>query len=93
MKNELAVTAAAMVVVALRVPAYAADPQAGKAAAEAKCAQCHAARDWEGEDAASLESLIHDIVAGTVKHKVKLQLSPAEIANIAAYWDDGGKSK
>jgi cytochrome c553 len=71
--------------------AYGADLQAGKGAAQSKCAQCHDADDWEGEDAASLESLIRDIVAGKVKHKVKLDLSAAEIANIAAYWGQGKK--
>lgn len=63
----------------------AADVQAGKSAAQ-KCVQCHEADDWEGESAASLESLIRDIVAGKVKHKGALQLSPAEISDIAAYW-------
>lgn len=69
----------------------AADAQAGRGAAQSKCAQCHEADDWEGEDAASLESLIRDIVAGKVKHKNKLELSAAEIANIAAYWGQGKK--
>jgi mono/diheme cytochrome c family protein len=68
-----------------------ADVQAGKSAAQSKCSQCHDADDWEGEDAASLESLIRDIVAGKVKHKGKLELSPAEIADIAAYWGRPGK--
>lgn len=63
-----------------------ADVQAGKAAAQSKCIQCHEADDWEGESAASLESLIRDIVAGKVKHKGALQLSAAEISDIAAYW-------
>jgi mono/diheme cytochrome c family protein len=71
--------------------AQAADVQAGRAAAQSKCAQCHDADDWEGEDAASLESLIRDIVAGKVKHKNKLELSAAEIADIAAYWGQGKK--
>ena len=71
----------------------AADIGAGKAAAQSKCVECHEADDWEGEDAASLESLIRDIVAGKVKHKRKLDLSPTEVANIAAYWGTGGKSK
>lgn len=71
--------------------AHAADIQAGRASAQAKCGQCHAAGDWEGEDAASLESLIRDIVAGKVKHRTKIELSPAEIANIAAYWGSGGQ--
>ncbi len=69
----------------------AADVAAGKAAAQAKCVECHEADDWEGESAASLEALIADIVAGKVKHKKKIELSPAEIANIAAYWGQGGK--
>jgi cytochrome c553 len=70
---------------------HAADAQAGRNAAQTRCAECHDADDWEGEDAASLESLIRDIVAGKVKHKRKLELSPTEIANIAAYWGQGGK--
>lgn len=70
---------------------YAADVQAGRSAAQSKCTECHEADDWEGEDAASLESLIRDIVAGKVKHKRKLELTAAEIANIAAYWGQGGK--
>jgi mono/diheme cytochrome c family protein len=71
--------------------AYAADAQAGRSVAQGKCVQCHEADDWEGEDAASLESLIRDIVAGKVKHKVRLDLTAAEIANIAAYWGQGHK--
>lgn len=71
--------------------AWAADVQAGRSAAQSKCAECHEADDWEGEDAASLEGLIRDIVAGKVKHKRKLELGAAEIANIAAYWGQGGK--
>ena len=71
--------------------AQAADLLAGRSAAQSKCAQCHEADDWEGEDAASLESLIRDIVAGKVKHKAKLELTAAEVANIAAYWAAGKK--
>lgn len=70
--------------------AQAADAQAGRSAAQ-KCVQCHEADDWEGEDAASLESLIKDIIAGKVKHKTRIDLTPAEIANIAAYWGSGGR--
>jgi len=71
--------------------ALAADAQAGRSVAQSKCAECHDADDWEGEDAASLESLIRDIVAGKVKHKRKLDLGAAEIADIAAYWGAGRK--
>jgi mono/diheme cytochrome c family protein len=73
--------------------AGAADMQAGKAVAQAKCSQCHEADDWDGEDANSLDSLMRDIVAGKVKHKGKLELTSAEMTNIAAYWADASKSK
>lgn len=88
--------AALLALGSLPLPALAADVQAGKAAAQSKCIECHEADDWEGESAASLESLIRDIVAGSVKHKRPLQLSPTEIADIAAYWGQAsqkGKSK
>lgn len=71
--------------------AFGADVQAGRRAAQSKCAQCHDADDWEGEGAASLESLIRDIVAGKVKHKARLDLTPAEVSDIAAYWAAGQK--
>lgn len=71
--------------------AGAADVVAGKAVAQAKCVECHEAADWEGEDAASLSGLIADIAAGKIKHKKKFQLSASEIADIAAYWGQGGK--
>jgi mono/diheme cytochrome c family protein len=89
MRNILAIGVFSLSIVA--AGAHAADVQAGKSAAQSKCSQCHDADDWEGEDAASLESLIRDIVAGKVKHKVRLELSPAEIADIAAYWGRAGK--
>ncbi len=84
-------TAAALL--SLSVGALAADAQAGKATAQAKCAQCHAADDWEGEGAASLESIMVDIVAGKVRHRTPLQLTPAEIANVAAYWATSSAAK
>lgn len=84
--RSLPAVAALAALSVLPVAAMPADVQAGKAAAQAKCIGCHEADDWEGESAASLESLIRDIVAGKVKHKSPLQLSPAEVAEIAAYW-------
>jgi mono/diheme cytochrome c family protein len=72
-------------------PSLPADAEAGRSAAETTCAQCHGAGDWEGEDAPSLEELIRDIVAGKVKHRGKVDLSPHEIADIAAYWGQGEK--
>lgn len=82
----------AMLAITLTVCSFkllAADVAAGRAAAQAKCAQCHEADDWDGENAASLESIMRDIAAGKVKHKSKLDLSAAEMANIAAYWAAG----
>ncbi len=72
-------------------PALAADISAGRASAQAKCVQCHEAGDWEGESAASLASIMRDIIAGKVKHRTPLELTPAEIENIAAYWAAGKK--
>lgn len=90
MPKDLIFLIAAASLAVWAAPCVAADTAAGKSAAQ-KCIQCHEADDWEGEDAASLESLIRDIVAGKVKHKQKLELSAAEIANIAAYWGSAGK--
>ena len=81
---------AAVALLCAGASAHAADVRAGKALADAQCLQCHEADDWEGEGAKSLESLIRDIVAGKVKHRQKIELSPAEIENIAAYWGQGG---
>jgi mono/diheme cytochrome c family protein len=87
----LPAAAAIVALSSLTAPAMA-DVQAGKAAAQAKCIQCHEADDWEGESAAALESLIRDIVAGKVKHKGALQLTPAEITGIAAYWSQSSQT-
>ena len=89
----LPAVAAIVALASLPLAVRAADVQAGKAASQAKCVECHEADDWEGESTASLESLIRDIVAGKVKHKRPLQLSAAEIADIAAYWGQGSQSK
>jgi mono/diheme cytochrome c family protein len=67
-----------------------ADVAAGAAKAEEICSECHDPADWEGEDAASLEAMIRDVASGAVKHKKKLNLTDAEIENIAAYWASGG---
>lgn len=72
--------------------AWAADAAAGKAIAQARCAACHQPADWNGETAASLQSLIGDVVSGKVKHhKYKVELSDTDIANVAAYWLTGKK--
>lgn len=81
----------AIVMMTITTAALGADIAAGRVSAQAKCVECHEADDWEGESAASLESIIRDIVDGKVKHKRKLELSAAEVANIAAYWGAGKK--
>lgn len=91
MRTDIRVAGTFVLLVAGSPIALGADVAAGRVAAQAKCVQCHEADDWEGESAASLESLIRDIVAGKVKHKGRLELSPEEIANIAAYWGTGGR--
>lgn len=70
--------------------ALAADVAAGQAKADEACGDCHDAADWEGEDVAALEAMIKDVASGAVKHKTKLDLTDAEIANIAAYWAGAG---
>ena len=91
MTRSMILAAVAMPV--LSSASFAADLDAGKAAADRQCLECHEAADWQGEDAASLESLIRDIVAGKIKHKRTLQLADNDIRNIAAYWASGGKKK
>jgi cytochrome c553 len=91
MKYSRTSVAAALLTLMWTMSTNAADAAAGRTAAQAKCVECHEADDWEGESAASLEGIIRDIVAGKVKHKRKLDLTPAEIANIAAYWGAGKK--
>lgn len=72
--------------------ADAADISAGKRAAQ-QCVECHNARDWTGESQPSLQGIIRDIVDEKVKHKVKIQLSDTDIANIAAYWAAASRTK
>ena len=84
--------ACAIVALDATCPAWAVDA-AGKAAAQAKCAQCHDAGDWEGESAASLESLIRDVARGAVSHKVKIQVTDAEVKDIAMFWAQSAKKK
>lgn len=89
MHRRFIATIGLVALLAATASASAADVLAGRQAAQAKCQTCHEADDWEGESAASLQSLISDIVAGKVKHKQKIDLSAADIQNIAAYWGQG----
>ena len=64
--------------------ALAGDAKAGEAKAE-PCLECHEpSEDFAGTSAAELEESLKKIVAGAMKHKKKLALSDADIADIAA---------
>jgi len=68
-----------------------ADAAAGKATFEKACAECHEASDFAGEDAKGLADSIKKISAGQMKHKEKITLSDAQVADVAAYMATGGK--
>jgi cytochrome c553 len=90
MIRNVLVLLSAVVLTSLGAPSLAADAAAGKAKADAVCADCHEAADWEGEDAHAIEGLIRDVAAGKTKHKIKVDLTDAEISDIAAYWATAG---
>lgn len=90
MKRNILVATLAAGTLVLAGPAFAGDAAAGKAKAE-PCAECHEPADFEGEDAASIEQAIKDVLAGKAKHKEKLDPKvAADAADIAAYWASGG---
>lgn len=67
---------------------------AGDAAAGAKkadaCLDCHEpSEDFAGQSAADIEASIKAVLAGTTKHKSKLALAEADIADIAAFFAAG----
>jgi len=69
-----------------------ADVAAGKAKVDAVCAECHEAADWQGTGEAELAKLIDGVAKGTSKHpKKKVELTDADVANIAAYWASAAK--
>ena len=73
--------------------AAAADRQAGKAVVDQTCAACHGGMMsmWKGKSASDIDSLIHQVVAGKVPHPKKLQLTDAQMADVAAYWASASK--
>ncbi|MGO9514779.1 MAG: hypothetical protein ACLP2F_14235 [Steroidobacteraceae bacterium] len=70
---------------AFSIPGYAADSAAGQKIFAGICSDCHELKDYAGKSETDLETKISGIVAGTVKHKKKLTLSAADVANVAAY--------
>ena len=68
--------------------AGAGDAQAGKAIVGQNCGACHDGMMsmWQGKSAADIDGLIHQVVAGKVPHPKKLELTDAQMADVAAYW-------
>ena len=87
--NRLVVMAGAFASLAGVGSAAHADAAAGKATFASICSECHEVADFEGEDAAALQGTIKQIVSGTKKHKKALQLTDAQIADVAAYMSGG----
>jgi mono/diheme cytochrome c family protein len=73
--------------------ASAADPQAGKAIVQQTCGACHDGMMamWKGKSASDIDAAIHKVVAGKVPHPRKLQLTDAQMADVAAYWASTAK--
>ncbi|MGA7538323.1 MAG: hypothetical protein WBW93_06110 [Steroidobacteraceae bacterium] len=64
------------------------DAQAGKAIVGQNCGACHDGMMsmWQGKSASDIDGLIHQVVAGKVPHPKKLELTDAQMADVAAYW-------
>ena len=79
------VMASGVLLVAAAV-ATAADVDAGKAKVQQVCGKCHEVGDWKGKSAAEIQGKIQNVLAGKTKHPKKLDLTDADVANVAAYW-------
>ena len=64
------------------------DAQAGKAIVGENCGACHDGMMsmWQGKSASDIDGLIHQVVAGQAPHPKKLELTDAQMADVAAYW-------
>ena len=86
MSKRVSLSSVAMVFACWGANAIAADSAAGKAEVDKVCSACHESADWKGKGAAQIETQIKAVVAGKTKHPKKLDLSDAQIADVAAYW-------
>jgi mono/diheme cytochrome c family protein len=66
-----------------------ADAAAGKAKFDAVCSECHETSDFAGKSAAELTTTLKGIQAGTIKHKGKVKLTDAEIADFVQHFAPG----
>ena len=86
MKTKLVALMLASGALAMSGAALAGDAAAGEKKAE-MCLDCHEpAEDFAGKKADDIAAKIKTIVGGQMKHKEKLTLSDADIADIAAYF-------
>jgi len=83
------VSSAALALCCATTVTVAADVAAGKAKVQQVCSECHDLSDWKGKSAPEMHDKIAGVVAGKTKHPKKLQLSDADIDNIAAYIASG----
>ncbi len=86
MLGRMTVSTVAIVFTFYAGVAMAANPVAGKAEVDKVCGACHVPADWKGKSAAQLETQIKGVVSGKTKHPKKLDLTDAQIADVAAYW-------
>lgn len=71
----------------LATAANAADVAAGKAKVQQACSDCHDPGEapWKGRSEKQMHDQLAAVVAGKAKHPKKLQLTDADVDNIAAY--------
>ena len=86
MSKRVTLSSVAIVLACWGGNAVGADAAAGKAEVDKVCSACHESTDWKGKAAPQIETQIKAVVAGKTKHPKKLDLSDAQIADVAAYW-------
>ena len=62
------------------------DASAGGKIVAQVCSACHDPASWKGKSATQIDALIHKVGAGKVMHPIKLTLTNAQMADVAAYW-------
>lgn len=77
---------ALLIVAAAVMPSLAlADTAAGRAKFESACADCHEPADFADKSGAQLQTQLKGISSGQIKHKGKVKLTDAEIADLVAH--------
>jgi cytochrome c553 len=84
----------AFLAVLASAPAFLAEPARGDLNASrslhiAQCAKCHEVVDSQGERPETLEVAIKVMVDSKIPHRPTVELTEAQIKNLAAYWSAG----